>query len=104
MEGLFGGGWCGRLRAEIEALRQAGALHLNSTHLVRGGKRQLLEKANIWESELMQEVRSDDGTSRASDTAMTWTCGSEQRSEQPSLEDSALCWYTDSSTLPTSKM
>ena len=56
VEGIFGGAWCSRLRGEIEALRQAGALHLNSTHLVRGSKRQLLEKANIWESELMQEA------------------------------------------------
>ena len=56
VEGVFDGTWCSRLRGEIEALRQAGALHLNSTHLVKGSKRQLLEKANIWESELMQEA------------------------------------------------
>ena len=58
VQGVFDETWCSRLRGEIEALRQAGALHLNSTHLVRGGKRQLLEKANIWESELMQEART----------------------------------------------
>lgn len=56
VEGVFDGTWCSRLRGEIQALRKAGALHLNSTHLVKGSNRQLLEKANIWESELMQEA------------------------------------------------
>ncbi|KAK9851674.1 hypothetical protein WJX84_007705 [Apatococcus fuscideae] len=55
VEDVFDATWCSRLRGEIEALRRAGALHLNSTHLVRGNKQERLEKANIWEAELMQE-------------------------------------------------
>jgi hypothetical protein len=44
----------------MQALKDRGALHLNSTHLVEGkagGARQLLEKAHIYEAELMMQVR-----------------------------------------------
>ena len=32
-------------------------MHLNSTHLVRGTERTLLEKAHIWEADLPSPVR-----------------------------------------------
>ena len=43
--------------ALTQALKQAKGMHLNSTHLVRGAKRTLLEKAHIWEADLPSPVR-----------------------------------------------
>ena len=34
--------------------RQAGGLHINSTHLVRGGRTELLPKRGIWEAEMAE--------------------------------------------------
>lgn len=52
-------------------LKRTGAMHLNSTHLVRGPKRTLLEKAHIWEADLPSPV-SDPGA--AAVECMTIDC------------------------------
>ena len=40
----------------LQVLRDAGHMHLNCTHLVRGGDRQLLEKSSIYEADLLDKV------------------------------------------------
>jgi hypothetical protein len=37
-------------------MQQAGRLHLNNTHLVRGGHRELLQKQAIYEAEVADKV------------------------------------------------
>ncbi len=49
-------GACQAFRQEIAGLQQAGKLHLNSTHLVRRGGRDLLQKHSIYEAEMASQV------------------------------------------------
>ena len=46
-----------QLHLAAQALKAASGMHLNSTHLVRGDRRTLLEKAHIWEADLPSPVR-----------------------------------------------
>jgi hypothetical protein len=52
----FTGPTCQAFREEIEALRAEGLLHLNSTHLVKGNSRKLLQKHGIYEAEVADKV------------------------------------------------
>lgn len=56
VDGVFGAQWAGRLRSEIQSLRDSGQLHLNCTHLVKNGATELLEKSSIFEAELRSLV------------------------------------------------
>jgi hypothetical protein len=54
VDGVAGEAAAAALRAEVTAVRHC--MHKNHTHLVRGGTTGLLEKASIWEAELMQQA------------------------------------------------
>ena len=47
---------CQGFRDEILSLRASGLLHLNSTHLVKGSTRTLLQKHGIFEAEVAEKV------------------------------------------------
>ena len=47
---------CQGFRDEILGLRASGLLHLNSTHLVKGSTRSLLQKHGIFEAEVAEKV------------------------------------------------
>lgn len=47
---------CLTFRQEICSLKESGKLHLNSTHLVRAGKRSLVNKQGIHEAEVADQV------------------------------------------------
>ena len=53
VDGALSADTCAAVRGELDTLRAAGLLRLNSTHLVPpgGGPRRLLEKRGIWEAE-----------------------------------------------------
>lgn len=48
---------CTAFRQEIAALQEARQLHLNSTHLVRRGQHDLLQKHSIYEAEIADKVK-----------------------------------------------
>lgn len=52
VDGAFGETWCNLLRDDIITLAERRLLGRNATHLVRGGTTSLLEKTNIFETEL----------------------------------------------------
>ena len=56
IDGAFTAPTCQAFREEIEALRAKGLLHLNSTHLVKGDTRCLLQKHGIYEAEVADKV------------------------------------------------
>ncbi len=43
---------------DVQDIRNAGLMHLNQTHFVKAGERSLLEKAGIYEGDLLQSVQS----------------------------------------------
>ena len=47
---------CEAFRDEILGLKERGLLHLNSTHLVKGSARSLLQKHGIFEAEVAEKV------------------------------------------------
>lgn len=56
IDGAFTAPTCQAFREEIEALRAKSLLHLNSTHLVKGDTRSLLQKHGIYEAEVADKV------------------------------------------------
>jgi hypothetical protein len=51
VDGVFGAPLAGELRKEIVALKAAGCMRVNATHLVRDGETVRLEKRSIYEAE-----------------------------------------------------
>ena len=47
---------CQAFRDEVLGLKASGLLHLNSTHLVKGTMRNLLQKHGIFEAEVAEKV------------------------------------------------
>lgn len=47
---------CQAFRDEVLGLKASGLLHLNSTHLVKGNMRSLLQKHGIFEAEVAEKV------------------------------------------------
>ncbi len=57
IDNVFGSDWSQKLKGELIWLKQQGKMHLNSTHLVKQGGTELLEKQNVYEAELHDPVR-----------------------------------------------
>lgn len=58
VDNLFGSSWSQQLKQELIQLKQQGKMHLNSTHLVRQDRTELLEKQHVFEAELSDEAGS----------------------------------------------
>ena len=56
IDGAFSGATCQAFRNEVLGLKARGLLHLNSTHLVKGNTRSLLQKHGIFEAEVADKV------------------------------------------------
>lgn len=56
IDNVFGSAWSTKLKQEIVHLKQQGKMHLNSTHLVKQGGTELLEKQHVYEAELRDAV------------------------------------------------
>lgn len=56
MDNLFGPAWNDKLKQELVWLKKQGKMHLNSTHLVKQGGTELLEKQHVYEAELRDAV------------------------------------------------
>ncbi|KAL3160469.1 hypothetical protein ABBQ32_010786 [Trebouxia sp. C0010 RCD-2024] len=52
VDNLFGPVWSSKLKQELEWLKEQGKMRLNSTHLVKQGGTELLEKQHVYEAEL----------------------------------------------------
>ena len=58
VDNLFGQVWSSKLKQELVRLKEQGKMHMNSTHLVKQGGTQLLEKQHVYEAELRDAVGS----------------------------------------------
>ena len=58
VDNLFGSTWSQQLKQELIQLKQQGKMHLNSTHLVRQDRTELLEKQHVFEAEMSDEAGS----------------------------------------------
>lgn len=56
IDNVFGSAWSAKLRQEVVRLKEQGKMHLNSTHLVKQGGTELLEKQHVYEAELRAAV------------------------------------------------
>lgn len=56
IDNVFTSNWSQQLKQELISLKQQGKMHLNSTHLVRQDRTDLLEKQHVYEAELRDEV------------------------------------------------
>ena len=56
IDGALSPATCQAFRDEILGLKERGLLHLNSTHLVKGSARSLLQKHGIFEAEVAEKV------------------------------------------------
>ena len=58
VDDVFGLEWNAKLKQELIYLKEQGKMHLNSTHLVKQGGTEFLEKQHVYEAELRDAVGS----------------------------------------------
>ena len=58
VDNVFGLAWNAKLKKELIRLKAENKMHLNSTHLVKQGGTELLEKQHVYEAELRDAVGS----------------------------------------------
>ena len=56
IDNVFGPAWSDQLKQELKQLKGHGKMHLNSTHLIKQGGTELLEKQHVYEAELRDAV------------------------------------------------